>query len=392
MRLLIQLLGMAAILIQGPEARAAAFEILEPAGDKYMYPFLTDPTFGGDRDYASTFGAFGSIDDPGFNFDDRDAQFFLDFDTSSIVTPGQGAANYQISQLVVTLVVANHDAFLYDPTLDALSTYTGGSADSDPGRPIELYGVGYRSGWTSNTFTENSPFQTEPSSSVLDPKGDWNRKRNAFAMDFESNGQARDVSNNVEENFETNPWAVADSPGLVELDGSYTESPLQVGSLVPEGRVFRFIINVSNPPIRQYLQAGLNVGRIHLMVSSLMGTSQGSTDIPRFYTKESTFHDPSAGNFLAAQLYGEVSIIPAGIPPVPKVSVARLNPSGFRISFETQSGYRYVVESRDSLASGSWTAKSSTFTGNGATQFFDDTEANPQARRFYRVAVTANTP
>jgi hypothetical protein len=383
---------MAAILVQGPEARAAAFEILQPAGDKYMYPFITDPTFGGDRDYASTFGAYGSIDDPDFNFDDRDAQFFLDFDTRSIVAPGQGAANYQISQLVVTVVVQNHNAFFYDPTPDALSTYTGGSVDSDTGRPIELYGVGYRSGWSLDTFRENSPFQTQPSSSALSPQGDWNRKRNAFAMDFNSSGLARDVSNNVEENFETNPWAVADSPGLVELDGSYTESPLQAGSLVPEGRVFRFIINVSNLSIRQYLQAGLNAGRIHLMVSSLMGTSQGSTDISRFYTKESIFHDPSAGSFLAAQLYGEVSIIPAGIPPVPKVSVSRLNPSGFRIFFETQSGYRYVVESRDSLASGNWSAKSTTFTGTGGTQIFDDTEADLPVRRFYRVAVTANTP
>jgi hypothetical protein len=392
MRLLIQLLGMAAILLLGLEAKAVVFEILEPAGDKYMYPFITDPTFGGDRDYASTFGAYGSIDDPDFNFDDRDAQFFLDFDTRSIVAPGQGAANYQISQLVVTVVVQNNNAFFYDPTPDALSTYTGVSMDGDPGRPIELYGVGYRSGWAGDTFNENSPFQTEPSSSVFSPQGDWNRKRNAFAMDFNSSGLARDVSNNVEENFETNPWAVADSPGFLDLNDNYVEDPLLPGGAVAEGRVLRFIINVSNSPIRQYLQQSFDAGRVQLMVSSLMGTSQGSTDIPRFYTKESTLHDPSAGSFLAAQLYGEVSIIPAGIPPVPKVSVSRLNPSGFRVSFETQTGYQYVVESRDSIASGNWSAKSTTFTGTGGTQIFDDTEADLPVRRFYRVAVTANTP
>jgi hypothetical protein len=85
-------------------------------------------------------------------------------------------------------------------------------------------------------------------------------------------------------------------------------------------------------------------------------------------------------------------LAPAGAPPVPKVSVSRLNPSGFRVSFETQTGYQYFVESRDSLASGNWTAKSTTFTGNGGTQFFDDTEANLPASRFYRVAVTANKP
>jgi len=392
MQPLIPILILALVYLGGVEAKAEAFEVLEPAGDKYMYPFIDDSPTQYKRDYGSTFGAYGSIDDPTFNFDDRDAQFFLDFDTSSVVAPGQGAANYQISQLVVTVVVQNDDAFSYDPTPDALSTYTGGSADSDPGRPIELYGVGYRSGWSLGTFNEDSPFQTEPSSSALAPQGDWNRKRNAFAMDFESNGQARDVSNNVELNFEPSPWAVADSPGFLELDGTYVEDPLSPGSVVPEGRVLRMTINLADPRIREYLQAGLNAGRIHLMVSSLMGTSRGSADIPRFYTKDSELHDPSSGSFLAAQLYGEVSVTSVGTPPIPKVSVSRLIPSGFRVSFETQFGYRYVVESRDSLASGSWTAKSTTFTGNGGTQSFDDTEANPPARRFYRVAVTTNTP
>ena len=379
------------LLLPARETRATSFLISEPTGDKYMYPFISDSS-STPRDYASTFGAYGSIDDPAFNFDDRDAQFFLDFNTSGIIAPGQGAANYQITQLVVTVVVQNNNAFFYDPTPDALSTYTGVSADSDPGRPIELYGVGYRSGWSLATFNENSPFQTQSSSPTSSPQGDWNRKRNAFAMDFDSNGQARDVSNNVELNFEPSPWAVADSPGYLALDGTYVEDPLSPGSAVPEGRVLRLTINLADLRIREYLQAGLNAGRIHLMVSSLMGTSQGGTDIPRFYTKESSLHDPGAGSFLAAQLYGQVSLAPAAVPPVPRVAVSRLSPSGFRVSFDTQTGYRYVVESRDSLGSGSWTAMGGTFNGSGQTQFLDDTGSSLPARRLYRVAVTANTP
>jgi hypothetical protein len=388
MRFLTQFLGMAAILLQGLEAKAVVFEILEPAGDKYMYPFIADPTFGGDRDYASTFGAYGSIDDPSFNFDDRDAQFFLDFDTSSFATPGQGASNYQVRELVVTVVVQNNNAFYYDPSPDALSTFTGGSSDADPGRPVELYGVGYRSGWSLLSFNEDSLFQTE-SSSV--GQANWNRKRNAFAIDFDSNGQPRDVSNNVEENFEPQPWAVADSPGYMALSGAYMEESLAPGSLVAEGRVLRFNLNVSNPRIRQYLQEGLHAGRLHLMISSLMGTFRGSTDVPKFYTKESTLHDPDVGSYLAAQLYGEVILSSAGAPPVPRVSVSRPNSSTFRVSFETQTGYQYLVQSRDSLASGNWTPKSLAYVGNGQVQAFDDSDVNP-AKRFYRVAVTASTP
>jgi hypothetical protein len=110
-----------------------------------MYPFINDIPAAGRRGLASVFGAYGTIDDPRFNFDDRDAQFFLDFATSALAQPGRGAANYRILTLSITLVVENNNVFAYDPTFDALGSYTGALADSDDGRPMELYGVGYRS-------------------------------------------------------------------------------------------------------------------------------------------------------------------------------------------------------------------------------------------------------
>jgi hypothetical protein len=216
--------------------------------------------------------------------------------------------------------------------------------------------------------------------------------RNAYAIDFGGGGNPRDVSNNVEEGFTPNPWAIADAPGSIDFNGNFVASPLPAGSPVPEGTVFRFQLNLTDPKVRTYVQEGLHAGRIHLMVSSLYNATQQSSDIPKFYTKESSFHIPSSGIYLAPRLYAEVALASAGTPPVPKVSVSRLNPFGFRVSFETQTGYRYAVESRDSLASGDWSAKGTTFTGNGGTQFFDDMEANLPARRFYRVAVTADTP
>jgi hypothetical protein len=391
MRFLIQLLGMGAILLQGLEAKAAAFEILEPAGDKYMYPFVDDSPTQYKRDYASTFGAYGSIDDPRFNFDDRDGQFFLDFDTASFVQPGQGASNYQIARLSITVVyLASQNSFqYYDPSFDLLGTYSGLFSDTDLGRPIEIYGVGYRQGWSRSTFNEDSPFQSAPSSSIFDPQSDWNRKRNAFAIDFDASGQPRDVSNNVEEAFETNPWAVAYSPGYIDSEDVYWEDPLDPGEGLVEGRVLRFDLNISSPKIREYLQEGLNAGRIHLMISSLYGAVQeDSNGILKFYTKDTS---PILGEALAPRLQAEVILSSAGAPPVPKVSVSRPNSSTFRVSFETQTGYQYVVQSRDSLASGNWTPKSQAYVGNGQVQAFDDSDVNP-ARRFYRVAVTASTP
>jgi len=359
--------------------------VLEPAGDKHMYPFISDLPPSDRRPSASVFGAYGALDNiPGYDFDDRDAQFFLDFSTASLVAPGQGASNYQLTSLEIWVVVLNNNSFFFDSSADPLSTYQNPATDSDLGRPIEIYGVGYRGGFTQATFNQDSPFG--PTGSI------YKNVRNAYAIDFGGDGNPRDVSNNVEEGFDPKPWAIADAPGYINFAGNFVASPLPAGSSVPEGTVFRFQLNLSDPKVRTYVQEGLHAGRIHLMVSSLYNASQQSSDIPKFYTKESDFHIPSSGIYLAPRLYAEVSLAPAGIPPVPKVSVSRLNPSGIRVSFETQTGYRYVVESRDSLASGSWTAKSSTFTGNGATQLFDDTEANPPARRFYRVAVRANTP
>jgi hypothetical protein len=359
----------------GAEAPAAV--VVEAAGDKYMYPFINDTLQAGRRGSASTFGAYGTIDDPRFDFDDRDAQFFLDFATATVAPPGHGASNYRILSLTVTVVVENDNIFAYDPTFDLLGSYTGSVADSDSGRPMELYGVGYRSGWTRSTFNEDSPFQTEPSSSIENPKGDWNRKRNAFALDFSAGGMPRDVSNNVEEQFEVNPWAVADAPGFIDLSGNYFEFSLTPGSAVPEGTVFRFRVNLTNPHVVAYLQDSLNTGRLHLMVSSLYGTAQESTDIPRFYTKD---HDPRIGYYLGPQLEAEVLLMPS-------IKVSRLGAS-YRVSFDTVVGQSYQVQYRDSFSSGDWLPVGDPHSGTGETLSHDDTPSAGALSRFYRVVVS----
>ena len=89
--------------------------ILEPAGDKHMYPFMNDLPPNDRRPSASVFGAYGALDNiPGYDFDDRDAQFFLDFSTASLVASGQGASNYQVSSLEIWVVVSNNNSFVFD--------------------------------------------------------------------------------------------------------------------------------------------------------------------------------------------------------------------------------------------------------------------------------------
>jgi hypothetical protein len=356
------------------QARATA---ILPTGDKYMYPFINDsPTSNeGKRDYGAVFGAYGSLDDPKFNFDDRDAQFFLDFATAALAPSGRGAANYRVVSMTLTMVVENDEGFRYDPTFDALSTYLNRALPDDSGRPLELYGVGYRSGLTRSTFTSDSPFQTSPSSNVVDPKGDWNRKRNAYAIDFNSIGLARDVSNNVEEQFEVNPWAVADSPGYIDRTSNlYFQSAIQPGSLMPEGRVLRFQVDTSKPFIAAYLQDALNAGRLHLMVSSLYDAQQQNGSVPRFYSLDIGVPQ------LAPQLTAVVLVMPA--TTIEKIT------GGFRVNFDTVVGQSYQVQYRDSLTSGNWLPLGGPRAGTGG--ILSQNDSTTAMSRFYRVSVSKN--
>lgn len=374
---LLALILLAAFAV-GPVEDAAASVIVLPSGDKYMYPFIDDSETGGRRDYAGVWGAYGNFDDPEWDFDDRDAQFFLDFATASAVPQGRGSANYKITKLEVTIVSQLDNNFFYDPTFDLLGTYDGSAQDPDRGRPLELYGVGYRSGFSRDTFREDSVFQTEPSMQFTPT---WSRKRNAYAMDFGPDGTVRDVSNNVQEGFETNPWAVADSPGYIDWDGIYIPEPLVEGSSVLDGRVFRFQADLENPRILSYLQESLDAGRLHLMVSALYGTAQRGVVFPRFYTKD--FSDPDIAYYLGPQLLLEVLVTPT--PAVVRSG------SGYRVSFDTVSGQTYQVEFRDSLVSGEWLPLGPPHSGTGETLGQDDTPPLGVTARFYRVAVSKNS-
>ena len=71
-----------------------------------MYPFMNDLPPTDLKPSASVFGAYGALDNiPGYDFDDRDAQFFLDFSTASLVAPGQGVSNYLVTSLEIWVTV-----------------------------------------------------------------------------------------------------------------------------------------------------------------------------------------------------------------------------------------------------------------------------------------------
>jgi len=238
------------------------------------------------RETASVFAAFGDDSE----VDTRMAQYLIGFDTFSQIATNRGATNYLIRSARLTVVGTGANTFQYDPTPDAYSTYfetnePGYQPDTDPGRPVELFGAGFRNGFTSETFLQTSP-----------AGGSAPGTRNVFAASYSTNGLLVDAGNNVGKTnsafprFEVYPFAA----------GQTTNA--NPGEIVPGGSRFTFDLNLSDPLVRQYLQESLDAGRLRLVISSLhYAELGGDTTYPAFNTHFSAF-----GNGPVLELDGTV--------------------------------------------------------------------------------------
>jgi hypothetical protein len=241
--------------------------------DRWMYPFNGSP---GTRFSATTFGAPRLA-----GFDDHDAQFIVGFDTNPGVPAGLATSDYRVTSLVVTATIANNNQFRYDPTSDPQASYEsqeGGYPnlipDTDEGRPIEIWGLGYRDGFTASTWTETTTFGLNP---VVFPAQE---ARTAFMAVFDAQGIPTDATNNLTEEIDRTPMAVG------QIDG------LAPGALVPGDSVVSFEIDLCDPGTRAYLAQSLSLGELRFAISSLHfadgGPGGGTSDplYPEFYTRE----------------------------------------------------------------------------------------------------------
>lgn len=244
----------------------------QPTLDRWVYPFNSTP---GTRIEANVFGA---VLMPGF--DDRDGQFLIGFDTGGEIPTGLGAENYRIISVRVRATISQGGRFVYDPTHDPVSTVYAPTnpaftPDEDAGKPIDLFGAGYRNGWGLTNagglqeFCETCPFGGVP----LEPPAEG--ARNVFAAIFDSAGTATDISRQVRLEIEATPMAVGRAA---------TVAP---GAVVPADTEFTFDVDLCAPNVRAYFQRSLNEGRINLIITSLHPLSgPGGTEYPVFYTKE----------------------------------------------------------------------------------------------------------
>lgn len=259
-----------------------------PSLDRWMYPFNSTP---GTRISISTFGSTPGATD----FDSRDGQMLVRFDTASQLPSGKGAA-LTVTRARLTVEVSNDLVFAYDPTQDPWQCFVSTTdpawqADADAGQPVECYGVGFRNGWSLQTFQETSPYTTGGSNFLLPGI------RNAYAAAFDANGTLADVSQSPRERFDPKPFAIGSCPDL------------EPGALVPAGTQMRFDLDVSDPAIQGYLRDGISQGRVMLALSSLTFVQQQAGQFPLFVAKESPF--VQLGLASAARLELDVSDQPA---------------------------------------------------------------------------------
>jgi hypothetical protein len=271
-----------------------------PTLDRWFYPFASNPG------NESSISIFGSVTKGVFDpmFDNRDGQGLIGFDTSRQIAAGLGPANYSITSAVVELMVSNDVAFSYDPTVDPHTTWlmpdNPDFTEDDAGRPVELFGAGFRNGYTASTFPEDGPYS---------PVGPFGKAvRNVYPVTFDQDAAAVDASNNVDELFSPVPWAIGLNEALVQ------------GEPVPQGTVLMFEINVSDQNIQQSLRESLDEGMLDLVVASIFEAvqQQGGT-FPRFYTKEDALVKLGIASAATLSLTVEIAdttTCPADIAPV----------------------------------------------------------------------------
>ncbi len=251
---------------------ACPVTVAVPSDDRWHYPFNFSP---GTRPIAS---CFGSTADPDFDtFNDRDGIFLIAWRTDEVITAGLSLEDYEVLAIRVTLTAAAGTGgigqlppadWFVDLTVDPWDRMRYPITDTDPGSPLELFGVGFESPHSAATWTEGSPFDG----------GDqfFFERRNPFPFVFDGDALVH-VEDNVKEQFTPQPWAIGAPQGYNRPQNTPFPVHFDLDMWQSDGRV------------RGYFQQQLREGRVFVAVTSLYATfKQAPGGFPVFFTKEAT--------------------------------------------------------------------------------------------------------
>jgi prepilin-type N-terminal cleavage/methylation domain-containing protein/prepilin-type processing-associated H-X9-DG protein len=215
----------------------------------------------------------------------------LAFDTSSAITSGLNPQQYQINSVTVTIQYYNgtFGSLPYENQAVTRAAFLSDIQNNigNTQRPIELYGVGFRSGFTGFDFDGTS--DPQKFNALNHPYGPGGYRVYPVVGDEAQPGEYRDVANNITGGFsatepsgttapfEATPWAIG-------------ETNLARGATIPDRTNFTFNLDLNAAGVRGYVQQSLADGGLGFMLSSLHLASQpgfGVLPYPQWFMKES---------------------------------------------------------------------------------------------------------
>lgn len=309
-RALVPMLAIAVALVLPGVANAQVGVWSAPNIDNYFYKHQTA---GGITQYGPTWGNLAldgedqfvePIEEIGAA---RHSQLLLAFEASPDKLPEH---SYGVSSVTLTLKLFNAGGvgqIQYTDEVLSISDVKTKLQSSSTAWPIELYGVGLRSGFTGYEFDssiEFGPPDMEEDTVAYPFYTNW-YVAYPIVGDANQPGVYRDISNNVTGGVSaTEPAAPGCTTNCIGHTSPFEVTPWAIGvadlaedDVVPNGTVFTFNLNLALPGVRDYVEQSLEDGGIGFFVSSLhtAETFGFGGAYPRWYTKE-------AGMELAATL------------------------------------------------------------------------------------------
>jgi hypothetical protein len=242
------------------------------------------------------------------------------FNSAATIAPGLAANRYQINSVTMaaTCEFGGSQTPLYEnaPVSQAQILAEFASDNVTWQKPMELYGVGLRGGYTGYEFSgavSGPPLLDEITHPYLPGSGGYN----AYPI-VGSNSQLGayvDVSNSVTGGYSATEPSNTTAP-FTPTPWAIGATNLAIGAVIPNDTTFTFTLNLNAPGVRSYIQQSLASGAIGLFLSSLHATTAlgGSGVYPRWYTKEAAGFPYFVPAARLPQLSIDYQILPAGVP------------------------------------------------------------------------------
>jgi hypothetical protein len=250
----------------------------------------------------------------------RAGMALIAFNTTTNIAAGLDPSRYQINSVTFKATWtydSDTNALFYRDTAVSQAELLAEAAANGYTRqkPLELYGVGLRAGYTGYEFgngTAGPPLVDEITHPYTAPDGGYI----AYPVvgSLSQPGTYVDVSNSVTGGYSATEPSHATAP-FTPAPWAIGKANLAVGAAIPDSTTFTFTLDLNAAGVRSYLQQSLASGAVGLILSSLHSTGEFGSGggYPRWYMKEAAGFPYFAPLASMPQLTIDYAILPAGL-------------------------------------------------------------------------------